>query len=540
MKPKINNSINNSRANFDLNVDKVITMVDIAKMKEIDKIIKLHIQFNDGSSSEQFEVPWQDISKTDWRKFDEKCVYNSEFQTAKVKRFLEENVSDQLSEAHHETEYQVDQCGLYKIDNIPIYCAGQCTILSTSARNLYKIVLTDKTQCLDIDERLTETDALEKMIGLICLSADVGRIIISYKLVQFMHQAYIVAGIRPGVCLYLYGKTGTNKTTYLCLLTQTYNRGTDIKSPTRLNGSIAAAVNILSEVRDDVVIFDDLCPADSKQIRSKQEETLIEITRYIGDGTVPAKMNGKNVSKGSPKCGVIFTGEYLIGKGSDAARMLPVEMEKPDSESLKYFQDNPLIVSTFYKYFLEWYVENYNDIVALLRGWLTDYRKVNFGVHPRLQETHFLLNTSYRLLMNYFYDVDYITEDETEPLIGDFLYLLNELINKQNLRVQENVFEQPTVSDYLHYIKKMYINGSLPYARDVKNFNQKLHAGVLYKDCLCIRGEWLSKTFSVNAAEIAKDLYAKSALLSGKDTYAKQISKLKGKRFYFIPLDKLK
>ena len=493
---------NNAVGNFTLHVDKVITIRSIAETeKKLKIIIELHMRFNDGSSSEQFEVPLQDISKTDWRIFDEKCVYNPEFQTAKVKRILEENVRQQLSKAPHETEYQVDQCGLYKLDNIPIYCAGQCTILPTSARGLYKIVLTDKTQCLDIDERLTETDALEKMIGLICLSADTGRIIISYKLVQFMHQAYIDAGIRPGVCLYLYGKTGTNKTTYSCLLTQTYNRSTDIQSPTRLNASIAAVVNILSEVRDDVVIFDDLFPADSKQTRSKQEETLIEITRYIGDGTVPAKMNGKNVSKGSPKCGVIFTGEYLIGKGSDAARMLPVEMEKPDSESLKYFQGKPLIVSTFYKYFLEWYVENYNDIVALLKGWLTDYRKVNFGVHLRLQETHFFLYTAYLTLMNYCHYVGYFTRHEAEQLLDTFIDLLNGLINKQNLRVQENVFEQPTVSDYLHYIKKMYINGSLPYAQDVKNFDKELHAGVLYKDCLCIRGKWLSETFSVNAAE---------------------------------------
>ena len=52
---------NSSIDNFDLNVDKVITMVDIAKMKEIDKIVKMHIQFDDGSSSEQFEVPFKDL-----------------------------------------------------------------------------------------------------------------------------------------------------------------------------------------------------------------------------------------------------------------------------------------------------------------------------------------------------------------------------------------------------------------------------------------------------------------------------------------------
>ncbi|MCM1329148.1 MAG: hypothetical protein NC253_06865 [Ruminococcus sp.] len=533
MKSKMSKNV----ANFELHVDNLTTMVDIANMKEVCKTVELHMQFDGDNLSKSFTVPLGEIKSTDWLKFDERAKYNPDITPAKAARFLEDSVRQQISTAPHITVYQASQNGLYKVGKVPIYIMGQHIIYSSRAKDVTVTVSENKTQRLDIDTKLSETDVINELLALISLSPNTGRILIACKLGYLMRQAYVEAGSRPSTCVYLYGKTGTNKTTFSSLLTQLYNRSDGIQSPIRLNASNAASVNILLEVRDDAVIFDDLCPADSKQVRSKQEETLIEITRYIGDGTVPAKMIGKNISKEAPKCGVIFTGEYLIGKGSDAARLLPVEMEKPDSELLKYFQDNPLIVSTFYKYFLEWYVENYDDIVASLKEWLTDYRNVSIGVHTRLQDTHFFLNTAYLLLLNYCYDVGYLTEYEAEQLLNDFLCLLNELVKKQNFRAQNETFNQPEVNDYLHYIKKMYKDGSLPYTRDVKNYDQEIHAGVLYNDCLCLRGKWLSDTFSVNVTKIAEDLYTKGALQSLK---SKQISALNGKRFYFIPLDRLR
>lgn len=92
----------------------------------------------------------------------------------------------------------------------------------------------------------------------------------------------------------------------------------------------------------------------------------MEVVRYIADGTIPARMKGNKLLEGSPRCGVVFTGEYIVGRGSDAARILPVEMLRPDSEKLKYFQDHPLIISTFYYFFIRWLVENYSEMDSFL------------------------------------------------------------------------------------------------------------------------------------------------------------------------------
>ena len=65
------------------------------------------------------------------------------------------------------------------------------------------------------------------------------------------------------------------------------------------------------------------------------------------------------MTRKTPRCGVLFTGEYLIGTGSDAARLFPVEMQQPDGVKLKYFQDRPLVISTFYYFYISWFVSHY-------------------------------------------------------------------------------------------------------------------------------------------------------------------------------------
>ena len=89
-------------------------------------------------------------------------------------------------------------------------------------------------------------------------------------LVALLRQAYEDAGSRPSFCIFLHGRTGTQKTTLASFLTQIYNRADGIAEPTRLNTSHASAVEMLIDLTDQVKVFDDLFPAASDSIRKKQ------------------------------------------------------------------------------------------------------------------------------------------------------------------------------------------------------------------------------------------------------------------------------
>lgn len=507
--------------------------------------VKLRLLFGNNQRSEEFLELLSCLESTKWLNKDIRCRIHPEVSQGKSNRYLMDCVRLALPTAPVEKLYRINQLGVHLIEDEPVFCTGGGLVSPPAGKENGPNVELEKTPFnLDIDSNITEKDAVAGMLELISLCPNAGRIISTYSLLYLMRKVYQTAWKSPCFSLFLHGLTGTKKTTISAFLTQVYNRDRGIASPPRLNSSIAAAVAIIYEKRDCVVVLDDLFPAESNDIRQKQEETLFEITRIIADGIEPGRMRGKQVAKSPPTCGVLFTGEYLIGTGSNAARLLPVEMTPIDGEKLKQFQDNPLIVSTFYYYFINWFISNYHAIADLLKQWLEIYRRVRLNVHPRLQETHYFLNTAYTLLLQYCFEIDIISEQEAKSLHRSFLSLLTSLVQTQNERANQNNFSEPGVIEPLARIRTMYQDGSFHLADSTKQFTSG-HDGLIHDGCLCLRGENFRKKvctspLSTNYDEVLDALEAQGALKRGKDKRTIQIYGTSGKRFYAIPLEKLR
>jgi hypothetical protein len=394
---------------------------------------------------------------------------------------------------------------------------------------------------MDIDNTLTEAEAVGGMLELISLCPNAGRIILAHSLLYIMGSVYAGAWKFPCCCIFLYGDTGDKKTNYSAFTTQIHNRGKGVENPQRLNASISAALALVLEKSDCIVVLDDLFPAKSKSVRQKQEETLLEITRVIADGTIPARMRGNKVVKASPTCGVIFTAEYLVGTGSNAARLLPVEMTPFDHECMQKFQDKPLMVSTFYHGFIKWFLSNYYDIRDLLKEWLNNYREVRIGVHDRLQETHFFLNTAYALFLQYCCDKCFLSEQDARVLHRSFLNLLTSLVLAQQERVQQGKVSETERIDFLARIRTSYKNGEILLADDARQFKKELgHEGVIHNNELCLRSDKLRLLFpGILVDDIAKGLLSQGALRPGTEKLQIQLYATGNLRFYAIPLNKM-
>lgn len=505
--------------------------------------IYIQLRFDNKQCSKVFPVRHSELDKLRWQDLDERGRFNPEVPLSKAQRYLADSVWEQLLAAPRNKVFQLTKTGLSKVDGESVYCAGEKVILSlTKALPSFKVESQLQTTHLDIDDEISEAEAASEIFGLIALSHTSGQIMLAYKLLWLMRQAYMDVGMRPNFCLHLYGKTGTQKTTFSTFLMQLYNRKSGITNPPRLDASIAAAVKILQGVTDDVIVFDDLYPAKSDRIRHQQEETWIEIIRYIADGTVPARMNGQKLSTNLPQCGVIFTGEYVIGERSDAARFLSVEMRQPDGIKLNHFQQHPLTVSTFYYFFLTWFISNYDDIVKILKEW-TDYnRATKLGVHDRLQEVYYFLRTAYGILLQYCFDKKILSEEVAHKLYSSFNCSLLQLVRQQNQRVGFGNMPGKVVStDYFTCLRSLYKDGKLSIAPNINKFNQNLHNGLIYDNRLYIRRKAFSIFFPQdNVDEIITTLLDEGILEKGINKHSKQISKLNGMRFYVIPLKHLK
>jgi hypothetical protein len=522
---------------------KVRVIVDVYRSSktEPERCVNIRLQFGEGQYSDDFVIPLLQLPTFNWLTANPMCRFNPKISEIKVKRYLANEVQVALSEAPVEKQYILDSLGCHVIEGVRVFNTGEGLIRPSPIEEKRPDIKPAPSPFrLDIDATLTEAKALAGMLKLVSLCSDAGRIILAHTLLYIMRSAYAEVGKSPCVSVFLHGESNLKKTSFSALMTQLHNLGSGIESPPRLNASIPAVVKIISGKSDCVVVLDDLFPADSKQIRHKQEEVLSEITRIIGDGVEPARMRGGKLAKTPPTCGVLFTGEYLIGTGSTAARLLPVEMTPPDQESLRKFQVQPLIVSTFFHFFIEWFISNYDWIRDQLNEWANTYLKTRIVAHDRLNETHFFLNTAYVMLMQYCHVKGVLSQEEAKRVHLSFLDLLTDLVREQQERVTKGTSGKTKDFDFLARIRSLYKATEFHLAENAASFNSEQHDGVIHKGYLCLRGDTLLKFFpAYSLVEIGNALLTQGALEPGTKKKTKQIFAAGGKHFYFIPLGKL-
>ena len=532
------------------NNDKVgnFTLTDIIDVEVVTETgivpsVKFNVRFNTGSISDSITLPLEGLGKVDWYSLHPHLELYQRVPAAQQN--LVNHIRSELPNAPKQTQYQIKRLGTHIIDGEPIYNAGRELIRGSSRANSANILVVPQEYNLDFDLNFSESEAAAEMMKVVSLSPDVGRVIFAHLLLYVMRKVYQDAVIAPCCSLFLYGGSGQFKTTFSTFMTQIHNRNNGISRPDRLNASIPAATELVYQKSDCVVVLDDLCPRDSQKNMTQQEETLLEIARIIADGTRPAKMRGRTVPrKEPPSCGVLFTGEYLIGTGSDAARLLPIKISTPiDETKLRECQSKPLVVSTFFYYFIKWYIENYKSIQDRLKKWWEKYTQTELGVHKRLRETHFFLNTSHEIFLQYCRERNFTSSENAKINRHSFEKLLNDLVQEQDVRVKQGIKIEPKAVDPFELLSTLYKNGDFRVAKHKKKFElaPSKYDALMHNNLLCFQSDSLRAMFKnkghfYTCAEISRSLRAKDALKL--DSEGKNF-KIGRKRYFGVFLSKL-
>lgn len=538
MRVKQNSSSAGSPCDFTVHVERYSRY--ITNSGHID-VITVHCKLADGTSTKSFSFTLKELSSFDWREQCPAARFDVNRSTAFVQRYLADQVRQQLGEP--EVIFLMEKRGFQTVQNERIFCAGKDIFRAPCSETaLPKIESRMDGPNLDADSNVEEKDAAEYFYGLLSLSPNTFLGLSAYVICYLLYPLYEEIGRPPQFCLFLYGQTGTQKTTVASFFTQLYNRGNGIQRPPRLNASTSAAAKILCNARDEVVVLDDLFPHADSDLRKQQEKTFLEVLRYVGDGTVPARSRGSEVSQQEVRCGVLFTGEYRIGTGSDAARFLSIEMKQPDLQLLKQYQERPLMLSTFYQFFIQWILENYDDVVEFLRDHYNFYSaEVTSGVHTRLKEMHFFLRSAYLVFLAYCLAKSYLLADDIVEDDRYFCNLLTQIIDQQDQLVRQAIQSNSgSGKNYSAQLKQLYEHQSFRIANCPEEFDATKHDALYFNNKLCIRRDVLKKFFSNEELSLAIDQWKREGLLEtgSKDT-TKQIAALKGKRFFFFLLGHL-
>jgi len=499
---------------------------------------KLQMVFEKDRFSDEFTVPRSQLSKIDWSEIDERCEIDPNTSLATAQRIIASHIRRNLTNVDTEELYRLNCVGVHNVKGEAVFCTGKEVIRPphASGNRPTNIEPDDAPQTLDYDPDLSEAEAAAGLFELMSLFPNLARILVAYNIVFLMRKLYAYAWTSPMFSIFVKGGSGSGKTTLSPFLCQLYNRSSGIEKPPRFNSSSASIVDTLLSLSDCVLVFDDLCTTTSREDKRKQEAILKQIVRIIGDNIIPGhfrSMKGSSQGKRHPEAGVALTREYRIeGSESDIARFLEVEVAKPNHETLQRLSDfiteQPLVVSTAYRNFILWLIQNYDWAKGFLRDWWNAYSKSEFvafsglELHGCLRETHYYLNTGYMMFLEYCVDKAFISQDVSQAMQQSFQKLVSNLVLEQQVRVNQakQTRKAEVKFDALAHIRRLYQNKKLILAPSNKDFNEVEHDGAEHNGLLYLYGDHFRKIITAanaNVDDALDDLEARGALVCGRE-----------------------
>lgn len=514
-----------------------------------DEFVRLKLHFENGESEETI-VPLSKLDRIDWSNVNNRCIINSHYKNAKW--YIGNIIRASLNTAKRETRYKPEKLGIFHFNETVVFIAGNRVITRSPAAGFESsFELEHLPFRLDIETGLTSNQAFEGMKELISLSPEIGRVLVAHVISGIARSAFREAGFIPCAVLVIVGESGMLKSHYVPHLVQLYNRSDEIRADTRFNSTQRFVEDILYEYSECTVVIDDLHTAEAKGIKKTNEATAEEIIRRISDNTGRGHKEGNALVQKKFSGNVVFIGEYIIGKESTIPRALVVNLTKrPDGKILdKYQRQHPLLVSTFYYFFIQWYVDHFYEICEWINTRLTKFREVaaNSNFHGRLNDTRFYLQTAYMIFLEFCKESGFITEQDALDEYRSFDSQLVALIRAQQARFKPDKTELKSV-DYLKLIRRLYKKGKFCLADSANTFHPDKHDGLIYYNCLCLRRKNLEKLIrkdftNIQIDDVIKSLADRQALKQVKDKRTVKISTINKSfgaiRFYAIWLNML-
>ena len=454
-------------------------------------------------------------------------------------------------------EYQqIEKLGWNKIkispfENYYCYYTGEKLILPKCLENSdisKRIKYAESDWILKEDtERYNEHDAITGLIKVISLNREVGLPVLAYTIAGLMKSLFRECGIPPKFILYVCGAKGRKKTPYMSLMTPIFSRnGDNSKLIVQLNSTTFTVDNLINDYSDFIVVLDNVYISEDKEIKKRIKKVFEEAVQSIGDDIG----KGKAYKQYQPSSSIIATGENDgIGNPSTIARYLTIPfddvLKDRDKEViLNRYQQEPLIISTFYYYLLQYIVDNTNKIVDSIRDLLYDFREISssLDIDSKLKDRYFILLIAFMIFLKYCEDKGFMEYEEIECLKKHFSDNLFQLLRNHSKTIKEKETNEIRPTDFVQLIKHWYDNDMFDMAKDENDKKLGVREALIYKDCLCLRTEPLMRKinkslYSVKIDDIIVQLVAKGLLKSDSD---KNTAKIKGLRFLVIPLSKLR
>jgi len=250
-----------------------------------------------------------------------------------------------------------------------------------------------------------------------------------------------LARIEPNFVLWLYGLTGTRKTSLAMAFLSHFGdffRGTP---PSSFKDTAGALEKKASLIKDSLLVIDDYHPGTSVAEQRTMDAVAQRMLRTYGDRVARGRLNSAIELRPEyvPRGMALVTGEDIPTGHSSVARFFGVEVGRDDVDlkTLTKYQSNPNLLSQSMRGYIDWLCPQMPQISDALQTRFLELR-ANFqdsAVHGRLGEAASWLTIGFEQALAYFKDIGLVDPDLAEGLASDCLETMQFLMFKQGEEV---------------------------------------------------------------------------------------------------------
>jgi len=249
-----------------------------------------------------------------------------------------------------------------------------------------------------------------------------------------------IAGIEPSFLTYLWGASGTFKSTILALLLSHYGNFGPRGLPASFRDTSKSIEEMAFQSKDVLLVVDDLYPAKNPKERAKLEGVLEYLSRNQGDRQGRGRLNSSiSLMSGHPPRGLtLSSGEVMPLSGSSLARgfVLHLLKEDIDQDKLTQVQAQQNLLPYAMRGYLEYLAPQIESLPSQFQGdfeRLRDYAKKDSKVrtrHRRFDEAvaHLFLGLNFFVIFAVSQEV--LSEDEAAAFLQDAWETLNQVADE--------------------------------------------------------------------------------------------------------------
>ena len=266
---------------------------------------------------------------------------------------------------------------------------------------------------------------------------------------EFMSQTDVV----PAFALFLYGESGTHKTTAAALAMSHFGNFHAKNPPASFNDTANQIRKKAFMVKDMPLLVDDYHPVSSIQEKRQMAATAQTLSRAFGDGVDRGRLNADSTIKAStpPRSVAIITGEDLPAIGaSGLARYFIIDVDKGDIPVGKDMTEMQETARNGYlqkamRGYIVWLQRQADEMPGRLHDTFIKFREMihssSAGQHDRAPEAVACILIGYAMMLNYFRDVQAIDGETAVQLLA---HAKDVLTNASKKQAKDMESEKPT------------------------------------------------------------------------------------------------